>query len=85
MKLSKPTLRLALLGSALVLSVLALGGRVTAATCHDGDTRYVVNGCCYTPNGALLKEFQQSCINGSWVDNGAWRCLGPCIPPPAGN
>lgn len=80
MKLSKPTLRLALLGSALVLCVLASGGRATAAVCNDGDTRYVPTGqCCYTPNGILDKKKEQSCIFGVWTDNGAWECAGPCI------
>jgi hypothetical protein len=79
MKLSKPTLRLALLGSALVLCVLASGGRVTAATCNDGDTRFVFTGnCCLTPNGILAQKKGQSCINGVWTDNGARECSGPC-------
>jgi len=81
MKLSKPTLRLALLGSALVLCVLASGGRVTAATCNDGDTRFVFTGeCCYTPDGGIFdKKEGQSCIFGVWTDNGSWECAGPCI------
>ncbi len=79
MKLSKPTLRLALLGSALVLCVLASGSRATAAACTDGDTRYVnTQSCCLTPNGILDKQKEQSCINGVWTDNGGWRCSGPC-------
>ena len=75
----KTTLRLALLGSALVLCVLASGGRATAAACTDGATRFVEAGqCCLTPNGILDKKKEQSCINGVWTDNGAWECSGRC-------
>jgi hypothetical protein len=80
MKLSKATLRLTLLGFALILCVLASGRQATAAACDDGDTRFVPAGdCCYTPNGALFKKKGQSCIFGAWTDNGAWECVGPCI------
>ncbi len=79
MKPSKPTLRLALLGSALVLCALASGGRSAAAACTDGDTRFVFTGnCCLTPNGILAQKKGQSCINGVWTDNGARECAGPC-------
>jgi hypothetical protein len=75
----KTPLRLTLLGFALVLCVLASGGRATAAACTDGDTRYVSTGqCCYTPNGILDKKKEQSCIFGVWTDNGSWECVGPC-------
>jgi hypothetical protein len=80
MKLPQPTLRLALLGSALILSVLASQGRVTAATCTDGDNRFVFNdACCSSPDGGILAEKKgQSCIFGVWTDNGKIKCQGRC-------
>jgi hypothetical protein len=84
MKLSQPTLRLALLGCALTLCVLASPGRVTAATCQDGDNRYVFNdACCSSPDGGILAEKKgQSCIFGVWTDNGNIKCQGRCPVAP---
>jgi hypothetical protein len=82
MKLSKPTLRLALLGCALTLCVLASQGRVTAAVCKDGDTRFVFTSCCSGPGGSILAEMKgQSCLFGVWTDNGLSECAGPCFIP----
>jgi hypothetical protein len=89
MKLSKPALRLALLGSALTLCALVSQGRGVAATCTDGDTRYVFNdACCSTPDGILEEKKGQSCIFGVWTDNGNIKCQGRCPvidPPPPAN
>ncbi len=82
MQLPKTVLRLALLGCALTLCVLASQGRVTAAACKDGDTRFVFDGCCTGPGGSILEEKKgQSCIFGTWTDNGASECAGPCFIP----
>lgn len=83
MKLSKPTLRLALLGSAMVLCALASQGRVTAAVCNDGDTRWVfADACCSSPDGIFEEKKQQSCVFGVWTDNGKLKCEGRCPVAP---
>lgn len=82
MKLQKTTLRLALLGFALTLCVFASQGRATAATCKDGDTRFIPNGSCCVVSGRLYGEEKgQSCLFGVWTDNGAFECEGFCPPP----
>lgn len=82
MKLPKTTLRLALLGCALTLCVLASQGRVTAAICKDGSTRFIPDGrCCSSPHGLLGEQKGQSCIFGVWTDNGLFECEGVCPPP----
>jgi hypothetical protein len=82
MPLPKSTLRLALLGCALTLCVLASQGRVSAGTCKDGNTRFVFNGCCNGPDGFILAEQKgQSCLFGTWTDNGLSECGGPCFVP----
>jgi hypothetical protein len=86
MPLPKSTLRLALLGCALTLCVLASQGRLTAATCKDGATRFVFVGCCSGPNGSILAEQKgQSCLFGTWTDNGLSECGGPCFIPTGPN
>ncbi len=83
MKLPKVTLRLALLGFTLALCVFASQGRGTAATCTDGDTRWVfADACCSSPVGILAEKKQQSCIFGVWTDNGKVKCEGPCPVAP---
>lgn len=75
MKLTSKTLiRGILLVSALVLSVLATN-RPAVASCQDGATQWVYNGCCL--NATRWKG--QSCIYGVWTDNGAMKCSGLCM------
>jgi hypothetical protein len=84
MPFPKAAFRLALLGCALILSVLASQSRLTAGTCKDGNTRFVFNGCCSStgPDGLILAEMKgQSCLFGTWTDNGLSECAGPCFIP----
>jgi hypothetical protein len=69
--------RSALLTLALGASALALVPATPAsgAVCTNGTNRWVYNGCCI--NATRYKG--QSCIYGSWVDNGAVKCSGVCM------
>jgi hypothetical protein len=76
MPISSRTLRATLLTLALTLSGLALSPSTQAAECTSHDQRWVFSGqCCGFTQG---RYYGQSCINGTWVDDGSWTCLGGC-------
>lgn len=73
---SNRTTRAVLLTLAFALSGLALRYVSWAAECTPPAGRWIFTGvCCGT---FTSKQKHQVCVQGSWVDDGATRCSGPC-------
>lgn len=71
--------KVSLLAFALALSTLATGPRIWAAECSDNSTQWVYNGCCFTRTNTYTRYKQQTCVSGTWMDNGSVMCTGICM------
>lgn len=79
MHITNKAVRAALIALSLTLAALASGPSIAEAGCVNGTNRWVwMDACCYASGSVYQKWMGQSCIYGSWVDNGARKCSGLC-------